>query len=113
MTRDSLPEVVDLGYCQIKVIETADMPQEDAGLYQGWLGQIKIQPGMPSRERFMVLLHELGHAIYRQYGLKAGIEDANMAEEAAVNAFGCGFAEILLRNPRILALAQALAAQNG
>ena len=92
------PDRVRLGYRTIK-IEWAppDAMGEDLGSYQGVDRLIRVADGTLRAERGATLLHEIAHAIYDLYGLRAKDD-----EERVVEAFATGLSELITRNPDLI-----------
>lgn len=127
MARDPEPKFptrVKLGYAVIDILEVEDIDTKDhpdkklldekvkraaegedhemlLGLYTGWQHRIQIRREMPLAEKYNTLIHELGHAIFRQYKLSTVVEDETDNEEFTVNSFANGYAELFMRNEEL------------
>lgn len=101
----AFPASVSVGYQEIKILAVDFL--DGTGVYLGDSSEIRIKDGAEPIERVNTMLHELLHAVFNVYGLRAAIKNDEDTEEHLVNALGNGLTEIFLRNKDLLKWIQA------
>lgn len=98
-----LPSRIELGYMSILIeeVDEIDIPEDAIGIYHRAQNRIRIRKGLSRTERANTLVHELFHAIYKQYRLSTEVDDAEEVEELVVNSMANGWIELLRRNPKL------------
>lgn len=95
------PMYVKLGYRTWIITSSLVLGNEVDGRTDIEDGRILIRPGRPADYTAEVVIHELSHAVWSHFDLQDNDE-----EEKVVTAMGKGWAELLARNPHLVAFLQ-------
>ena len=93
------PSIIKVGHADYTIAFSSFKERTDIDGRQDGMNQyIQIQTGLPAQREAYVLLHEVFHAIYAEFGLLEG----DLSEERVVDGLSRGFATFVRDNPDFL-----------